>query len=427
MFIDHAKIIVKAGNGGNGVVSFRREKYVPDGGPDGGNGGRGGSVVFLVDSGMRTLMDFRYKKKYVAENGQHGQKKNCYGKDGKNLVIKVPPGTIIKDAKSGLVIADLTESDKPFVVLRGGRGGRGNSEFKTSTRRAPTFAEAGFKGVEKELILELKMIADVGLVGYPNVGKSTLLSMVTKAKPKIANYHFTTIKPNLGVVEVIKGESFVMADIPGLIEGAADGVGLGHDFLRHVERTRLILHVVDVSGVEGRDPIEDYKVISSELLQYNEKLASRPTIVVANKADLIFDEALFADFQSFIEGEGLKMFTISAATGEGVDQLMRYVTEKLAEIPVEPLVQTMTLQDLEMLEEKADPYEINIVKEDDVYVLEGEGVERLIYSTNFDDYDSLRRFEGYLRRRGVFDRLREAGIEEGQTVRIIDFEFEFYD
>ncbi len=427
MFIDHAKIIVKAGDGGNGVVSFRREKYVPDGGPDGGNGGRGGSVVFVVDSGMRTLMDFRYKKKYVAENGQHGQKKNCYGKDGKNLVIKVPPGTMIKDAKSGLLIADLTENDKQFIVLRGGRGGRGNSEFKTSTRRAPTFAEAGFKGVEKELILELKMIADVGLVGYPNVGKSTLLAMVTKAKPKIANYHFTTIKPNLGVVEVIKGESFVMADIPGLIEGAADGIGLGHDFLRHVERTRLILHVVDVSGVEGRDPIEDYKVISKELLQYNEKLAGRPTIVVANKADLIFDEALFNAFCAFVEGEGLKMFTISAATGEGVDQLMRYVTEQLADIPVEPLVKTMTLEDLEALEEKADPYQINIVKDDDVFVLEGEGVERLIYSTNFDDYDSLRRFEGYLRRRGVFDRLREAGIEEGQTVRIIDFEFEFYD
>ncbi len=427
MFIDHAKIIVKAGNGGNGVVSFRREKYVPDGGPDGGNGGRGGSVVFSVDSGMRTLMDFRYKKKYVAENGQHGQKKNCYGKDGKNLIIKVPPGTIIKDAKSGLVIADLTEHDKEFVVLRGGRGGRGNTEFKTSTRRAPTFAEAGFKGVEKELILELKMIADVGLVGYPNVGKSTLLAMVTKAKPKIANYHFTTIKPNLGVVEVVKGESFVMADIPGLIEGAADGVGLGHDFLRHVERTRLILHVVDVSGVEGRDPIEDYKVISGELLEYNEKLANRPTVVVANKADLIFDEAAYQAFKAFVEGEGLKIFTISAATGEGVDQLMRYVTEKLADIPIEPLVEVMTLEDLEMLEEKADPYEINIVKEDDVYVLEGEGVERLIYSTNFDDYDSLRRFEGYLRRRGVFDRLREAGIEEGQTVRIIDFEFEFYD
>ncbi|PID80193.1 MAG: GTPase CgtA [Clostridiales bacterium] len=427
MFIDHAKIIVKAGNGGNGVVSFRREKYVPDGGPDGGSGGRGGSVVFSVDSGMRTLMDFRYKKKYVAENGQHGQKKNCYGKDGKNLIIKVPPGTIIKDAKSGLVIADLTEHDKEFVVLRGGRGGRGNTEFKTSTRRAPTFAEAGFKGVEKELILELKMIADVGLVGYPNVGKSTLLAMVTKAKPKIANYHFTTIKPNLGVVEVVKGESFVMADIPGLIEGAADGVGLGHDFLRHVERTRLILHVVDVSGVEGRDPIEDYKVISGELLEYNEKLANRPTVVVANKADLIFDEAAYQAFKAFVEGEGLKMFTISAATGEGVDQLMRYVTEKLADIPIEPLVEVMTLEDLEMLEEKADPYEINIVKEDDVYVLEGEGVERLIYSTNFDDYDSLRRFEGYLRRRGVFDRLREAGIEEGQTVRIIDFEFEFYD
>ncbi len=427
MFVDHAKITVKAGNGGNGVVSFRREKYVPDGGPDGGNGGRGGHVIFVVDSGMRTLMDFRYKKKYTAENGKNGEKKKCFGKDGENLVIKVPAGTIIKDVKSNIVIADLTKVGDQFIVARGGKGGRGNAEFKTSTRRAPTFAEAGFKGVEKELLLELKMIADVGLVGYPNVGKSTLLARVTKAKPKIANYHFTTIKPNLGVVEVIKGESFVMADIPGLISGAADGVGLGHDFLRHVERTRLILHVVDVSGSEGRDPIEDYQVINQELIQYNEKLAQRPTIVVANKSDIASDNVLLDDFKAFVESKALTLFVISAATGEGVDQLMRYVTEKLATIPVEPLVETMTLDDLETLEEKHNPYEINIIKQDDIYILEGEGIERLIYSTNFDDYDSLRRFEGYLRRRGVFDELRKRGIEEGQTVRIFDFEFEFYD
>ncbi len=427
MFVDQAKIIVKAGDGGNGIVSFRREKYVPDGGPDGGNGGRGGHVILTVDSGMRTLMDFRYKKKYQAANGANGGKKNCYGKDGANLIIKVPPGTLVKDVKSGVVIADLTEQDSQFIVARGGKGGRGNSEFKTSTRRAPTFAEAGFKGVERELQLELKMIADVGLVGYPNVGKSTLLARVSKAKPKIANYHFTTLKPNLGVVEVIRGQSFIMADIPGLIGGAAAGVGLGHDFLRHVERTRLILHVVDVSGVEGRDPIEDYQVIKGELLQYNEKLASRPTVVVANKTDLLGDDQIFEDFKAFIKKEGLTLFSISAATGQGVDQLMRYVTEQLANLPIEPLVEKMTLEDLELLEEKHDPYRIDIVKGDNVYELTGEGIARLVYSTNFDDYDSLRRFEGYLRRRGIFERLREMGIEEGQTVRIFDFEFEFYD
>ncbi len=427
MFVDQAKIIVKAGDGGNGIVSFRREKYVPDGGPDGGNGGRGGHVILKVDSGMRTLMDFRYKRKYQAENGMHGAKKNCYGKDGANLIVKVPPGTLVKDVKTGVVIADLTENDSDFIVARGGKGGRGNSEFKTSTRRAPTFAEAGFKGVERELILELKMIADVGLVGYPNVGKSTLLARVTKAKPKIANYHFTTLKPNLGVVEVIKGQSFVMADIPGLIAGAAQGVGLGHDFLRHIERTRLILHVVDVSGIEGRDPIEDYRVISEELKQYNQKLAERPTVVVANKSDVISDSKLFDAFKAFIKAENLPFFIISAATGEGVDQLMRFVTEQLANLPIEPLVESITLEDLEMLEEKRNPYQIDITKQGDVYELVGEGIARLVYSTNFDDYDSLRRFEGYLRRRGIFDRLREMGIEEGQTVRIFDFEFEFYD
>ncbi len=426
MFVDRAKIYVKAGKGGNGMVSFRREKYVPDGGPDGGNGGRGGNVVIQVDSGMRTLMDFRYKTKYEAESGGDGGKKKCTGKDGDHLVIKVPPGTVIRDLKSGMVLADLMESEAKTVVVRGGRGGKGNTEFKNPTRQAPSFAEAGFKGEEREIELELKMIADVGLVGYPNVGKSTFLSVVTKAKPKIANYHFTTITPNLGVVEVIKGKSFVIADIPGLIEGASEGVGLGHDFLRHVERTRLLIHVVDVSGIEGRDPIADFEQINLELRLYNEKLAKRPMIVVGNKMDMVYDDAQLDAFKAHIAQYDLKLFLISAATQEGLDDVMRYVTEKLDEIPVEDLV---TLVDIDVLEamEANNPFEIKIHQDEDVFVLSGEGIERLMYSTNFDDYESLRRFEGYLRKRDVFKQLRELGIEEGQTVRILDFEFEFYD
>lgn len=427
MFIDHAEITVKAGKGGNGAVSFRREKYVPDGGPDGGNGGKGGHVIFVVDSGMRTLMDFRYKRLYQAEHGEDGKKKNCYGKDGNNLLIKVPPGTVIRDAKRNIVIADLMKEGDQKIVAKGGKGGRGNTEFKTSVRQAPTFAEAGFKGEERVLALELKMIADVGLVGYPNVGKSTLLSVVTKAKPKIGNYHFTTLTPNLGVVEAIKGKSFIMADIPGLIEGAAEGVGLGHDFLRHIERTRLLVHIVDVSGIEGRDPIEDFKQINSELQRYNQKLANRPMIVVGNKADLIYDKEISEDFSAYIKEQDLPYFKISAATQSGISELMQTVTQMLDDIPVEQLVDVVTLDDLEAIEATANPYQIDIRIEDDVYILEGEGIERLMYSTNFDDLESLRRFEGYLRKRDMFKKLREMGIEEGQTVRILDYEFEFYD
>lgn len=426
MFVDRAKISIRAGKGGNGMVSFRREKYVPDGGPDGGNGGRGGNVIIMVDSGMRTLMDFRYKTKYEAEHGGDGGKKKCTGKDGDHLIIKVPPGTLVRDVKSGMILADLMEPDAKTVVARGGKGGRGNTEFKNPTRQAPTFAEAGFKGEERVIELELKMIADVGLVGYPNVGKSTFLSVVTKAKPKIANYHFTTITPNLGVVEAIKGKAFVLADIPGLIEGASDGVGLGHDFLRHVERTRLLIHVVDVSGIEGRDPIADFEQINLELKLYNEKLAKRPMIVVGNKMDMVYDESRLEDFKAHIAKYDMPLFLVSAATQEGMDDVMRLVTERLDTIPVEPLV---TLVDVDVLEamEANNPFEINIHQDEDVFVLSGEGIERLMYSTNFDDYESLRRFEGYLRKRDVFKKLRDMGIEEGQTVRILDFEFEFYD
>lgn len=427
MFVDKAKIHIRAGNGGNGVVSYRKEKYVPDGGPDGGNGGSGGHVIAVVDSGMRTLMDFRYRTRYEGQNGENGAKKKCSGKKGEHLEIRVPPGTLIRDAKTGMILADMTVDGERKIIARGGKGGRGNAEFTTPTRQAPSFAEAGFKGEARDIELELKMLADVGLVGYPNVGKSTILSMMTKAKPKIANYHFTTIKPNLGVVEVIKGKSFVMADIPGLIEGASEGVGLGYDFLRHVERTRLLIHVVDVSGMEGRDPIEDFEQINKELRQYNEKLATRPMVVVGNKMDMVQDETALEAFKAYIQDLGFELFLISAITNSGLEPVMRYVTEQLDVLPIEPLVEVFDIDELEAIEASTSPYVINIRVEGDTFVLEGQGIDRLMYSTNFDDMESLRRFEGYLRKRDIFSKLREMGIEQGQTVRILDYEFEFYD
>lgn len=424
MFVDHAKIIIKSGKGGNGAVSFRREKYVPDGGPDGGDGGKGGNVIAVVDPGMRTLMDFRYRTKYEAESGEDGGKKKCYGKSGENLIIKVPPGTIIRDVETNRVIADLIHPGEERVLAKGGKGGRGNTHFTTSVRQAPTFAEQGDKAVERAISLELKMIADVGLVGYPNVGKSTMLSVLTKAKPKIANYHFTTIKPNLGVVEPIKGKSFVMADIPGLIEGAAEGIGLGHDFLRHVERTRLLIHVVDVSGIEGRDPIVDFDTINNELKLYSEKLAERRQIVVANKTDLV-DEADYQTFIDEMQNRGYAVFKISAVTQLGLKELMDYVTEVLESIPIESLY---TEEDLaEVIIEDESRYEVIVRLEEDVYVVEGYPIERLLYATDFNNVESLRHFEGQLRKRGIFERLKELGIEDGDTVRVIDFEFEFYD
>lgn len=331
MFVDKAKIFVKAGNGGNGSVSFRREKYVPAGGPDGGDGGRGGSIIIEADGALRTLMDFKYKTKYSAPSGEDGSKKRRAGKNGEDLLLKVPEGTIIRDEKTGLVIADLKNSGDRIVVAKGGFGGKGNQHFANAVRQAPAFAKSGTDGQERWIVLELKMIADVGLLGFPNVGKSTFLSIVTSAKPKIANYHFTTITPNLGVVKTRHGESFVMADIPGIIEGAADGVGLGHDFLRHVERTKVLIHIVDISGIEGRDPIEDFEKINSELKLYNEKLATRPQIVVANKSDLLFDDSIYADFKKNLEDNGYEVFKMSAATREGVDEVIDRVVQVLAE------------------------------------------------------------------------------------------------
>lgn len=422
MFVDHATILIKAGKGGDGRVSFRREKYIPEGGPDGGDGGKGGDIIAIVEDGMRTLMDFRYQRHYKAELGEPGGKVNKFGKSGKDLYIKVPMGTIIRDKESGKIIADLVERGQQQVIAKGGKGGKGNWHFKSSVRRTPTFAEQGKVGEEREVILELKMLADVGLLGFPNVGKSTLLSATTMAKPKIANYHFTTLTPNLGVVEVIKGKSFVMADIPGLIEGASEGVGLGHDFLRHVERTRVLIHVVDVSGMEGRDPIEDFNAINKELGLYSEKLVDRIQVIAANKIDLLYEDDQLVRFRAEMEAQGYRVFDISAATGEGIDDLMRYVTELLDTVELPELYTEDDLFTGDDLKSEEIIYDI----EDGVYVVSGIPIDRLVYSTDFNEVDSLRRFQDILNKRGVFDHLREMGIVDGDTVRINDFEFEFY-
>ncbi len=424
MFIDKARIFVKSGNGGNGAVSFRREKYVPAGGPDGGDGGNGASVIFEVDLGLRTLMDFKYQRKYVAEHGEDGSKKRKAGRNGEDLILKVPPGTIIRDEATGLVIADLKEEGDRAVVAKGGRGGKGNQHFANAVRQAPAFARSGSDGVEKWVVLELKMIADVGLLGFPNVGKSTFLSVVTKAKPKIANYHFTTLTPNLGVVQTKFGESFVLADIPGLIEGAAEGVGLGHDFLRHVERTKVLIHIVDISGLEGRDALDDFDKINGELKLYNEKLATRPQVVVANKMDILEDESIFNEFKNELEGRGYKVFKMSAATRQGVDDVIAYVSELLREAEEIELVSEEEMFRPELDEVQDEGLQIDI--EDGVYVVTGKSLRRIMYSVNFDDMESLQYFQKAMESQGVFDRLREMGIEDGDTVRIYEIEFEFY-
>lgn len=424
MFIDKARIFVKSGNGGNGAVSFRREKYVPAGGPDGGDGGNGASVIFEVDLGLRTLMDFKYQRKYVAEHGEDGSKKRKAGRNGEDLILKVPPGTIIRDEATGLVIADLKEEGDRAVVARGGRGGKGNQHFANAVRQAPAFARSGSDGVEKWVVLELKMIADVGLLGFPNVGKSTFLSVVTKAKPKIANYHFTTLTPNLGVVQTKFGESFILADIPGLIEGAAEGVGLGHDFLRHVERTKVLIHIVDISGLEGRDALEDFDKINDELKLYNEKLSTRPQVVVANKMDILEDESVFDEFKNELEKRGYKVFKMSAATRQGVDDVIAYVSELLREAEEIELVSEEEMFRPELDEQQDEGLQIDI--EDGVYVVTGKSLRRIMYSVNFDDMESLQYFQKAMESQGVFDRLREMGIEDGDTVRIYEIEFEFY-
>ncbi|MDM8310508.1 MULTISPECIES: GTPase ObgE [Clostridium] len=422
MFIDRAKIFVKSGDGGHGSISFRREKYVPLGGPDGGDGGRGGDVILVADRNMTTLLDFTYKRKYVAEKGGNGEGSKCYGKDGEKLIIKVPMGTIVKDQESGKIMADLSHEGDTYVVCRGGKGGKGNAKYATPTRQAPQFAEPGMPGEERFIVLELKLLADVGLLGFPNVGKSTLLSMVSKARPKIANYHFTTLKPNLGVVSMPGIQNFVIADIPGIIEGAAEGVGLGLDFLRHVERTRVLIHVVDISGVEGRDPIEDFLKINEELKKYSIKLWDRPQIVAANKSDMLFDEEVYENFKKKVNELGYdKVFKISAATNEGVSDLMKEAARLLSEIPVKDLEIDET--EKFMPEEKKFTYEINV--EDGVYVITGTFVDRLLLAVNVNDPDSLRYFHKVLRNKGIIDELVSMGIEDGDYVRLNDFEFEF--
>ena len=425
MFIDKARIFVKAGNGGNGAVSFRREKYVPAGGPDGGDGGRGANIIMVADTGLRTLMDFKYKKKYSAQHGEDGSKKKRAGKNGEDLILSVPEGTVIRDEKTGLIIADLKKAGDQAVVARGGYGGKGNQHFANAVRQAPAFAKSGTDGQERWITLELKMIADVGLLGFPNVGKSTFLSVVTSAKPKIANYHFTTLTPNLGVVQTRHGESFVIANIPGIIEGAADGVGLGHDFLRHVERTKVLVHIVDISGIEGRDPIDDFEKINEELRLYNERLSTRPQLVVANKSDLLFDESIYENFKKTMEEKGYEVFKMSAVTRDGVDQVIDRVSQLLNEVEEVELVsqEEMYRPELDVDDEAGLKIEVD---EDGIYVVTGKELRRIMYSVNFDDMESLQFFQAQMEAKGVFDMLREAGIEDGDTVKIYELEFEFY-
>ena len=423
MFTDYVKIIAKAGDGGNGAISFRREKYVAAGGPDGGDGGKGGDIYFEVDPNSNTLIDFRFKKKFKAENGNNGEGSNKYGKSGENLTIKVPIGTVIKDASNNRVLADLSQEGQRELVLKGGRGGKGNAHFATSTRQAPRFSQDGENGEETELILELKLLADVGLIGFPNVGKSTFLGRTTSATPKIADYHFTTLEPNLGVVKTDYGDSFVIADIPGIIEGASEGVGLGLQFLRHIERTRLLLHVIDVSGSEGRDPVDDFNKINSELQKYSKKLSKRTQIIVANKIDSMQDEKLYKNLENLAKEKKLEIFKISAVTGEGVDKLIKHVSELLKILPKEDLIEYEDKK-VYKLEEKDD---YTIRKDDGKFVIEGEPVERIMRRVNIADNESLYYFQKNLDELGVNQRLKEMGIQEGDIVKIADYELEWED
>ena len=420
-FVDKVTITVRAGDGGNGAVTFHREKYVAAGGPDGGDGGRGGDIIFEVDDNMSTLMDFRYKRKYVAANGADGQGKRCSGRVGQSLHIRVPRGTLLRDADSGAIMHDMS-SGEPFVAARGGRGGWGNQHFATPTRQVPRFAKPGLPGESHTILLELKLLADVGLVGFPNVGKSTLLSVVSKAHPKIANYHFTTLFPNLGVVYVSEGSSFVMADIPGIIEGASDGAGLGHDFLRHIDRCRLLVHVVDVSGSEGRDPVADFDAINAELAQYSPELATRPQIVVANKTDIMEDEALLEKLRAHVEEAGYPLFALSAASHTGTRELVLKIAEKLSTLPPVTVYEPEYVPRPPKLDTSAP---LNITVDDNTYIVEGPWLERLMANVNFSDYESRMYFDKMLRQSGLFDTLEDMGIQDGDIVSMYDLEFEY--
>ncbi len=426
MVIDYVKISVKAGDGGNGAVSFRREKYVAAGGPDGGDGGRGGNVYFKVDSNTSTLLDFKYKKKFKAENGKNGEGARKIGKSGQDLYISVPKGTIIRDVDKNVVVADLSEEGQEFLIARGGRGGKGNARFATPTRQVPNFAEQGHKGAEKNLELELKMLADVGLVGFPNVGKSTLISRVSSAKPKIANYHFTTLDPALGVVKPHNGEPFVMADIPGIIEGASEGIGLGIEFLKHVERTRLLLHVLDVAGSEGRNPVEDFNKINDELKNYSKILASKKQIVVANKMDIANDEKLINEVEELCKEKKLKLFKISAATNDGLDELIDYIAQELKTIPKEDIVEVDQMYGIE--DEIVDQewnIEIESRKDGRYYILKGAPIERLMSKVNVFDVESRQYMQKILRQIGVMDKLKEMEISNGDFIEIDGYILEY--
>ena len=432
MFVDRAKIYIKSGKGGDGAVTFRREPFVPEGGPDGGDGGRGGDVIFMADRNLRTLMDFKYKKKYEAEAGQNGMKKKRFGKAGENLIIKVPLGTVIIDEASGLVMKDLTEDGESFVAAKGGRGGRGNTNFKNSVRQAPNFAEAGGAAKERNVILELKLIADVGLVGFPNVGKSSLLAVATSAQPKIANYHFTTIDPNLGVVKIYDS-SFVMADIAGIIEGASEGLGMGFKFLKHIERTKVLIHVVDVSGSEGRNPIDDFNKINKELEAYSPRILKKPQLVAANKIDMIDeDDPQYLEFKKYVEDLGYKVFPMSAPLNLGVEEILGAALNELNRIEQDPSLQEEDMTEFFDFEaEDNDPTYRDIIcgydEEEDVYTLSGKQLSKIFKSTNFNDMGSLRYLYKYIEKKGAIEKLKEMGLEEGDIIRIEDYDLEFWD
>ncbi len=421
MFIDSAKIKVISGKGGDGKVSFRREKYIPAGGPDGGDGGRGGSIIFKADDNLSTLLDFRYKKKYAASPGENGGSKRCKGKDGEDLIIRVPRGTLIRETETGKIIRDISDNE-PFTLAKGGNGGWGNTHFATPTRQAPRFAKPGQPGIERDVTLELKLLADVGLIGFPNVGKSTLLSMASAARPKIANYHFTTLSPNLGVVRIGEEQSFVMADIPGIIEGAHEGAGLGHDFLRHIDRCRLLLHLVDASGIEGRDPVEDIKTINSELKSYNEELASRKQILVANKVDILGEDRMPLErLKKYAEGNGLLYTELSAATGKGVKELLHLTWKELSKLPPVKVYEPEFVE----TEPENTGREWSVDKVEDYFVVSGAWAEKIMGSVNIDDYESRQYMDRMLKNAGVYDKLEEMGVKEGDFVVIGDFEFEY--
>lgn len=426
MFADRAKIIIKSGKGGNGHISFRREKYVPNGGPDGGDGGRGGDIVFLADDGINTLSDYRYKRKFAAQNGEDGKKKNCHGKDGEDLILKVPRGTVIKEAESGKVIADMSGDNERQIILKGGRGGVGNQHFATSTMQAPKYAKPGQEGMEIEVLLELKVIADVGLIGFPNVGKSTFLSRVTNAQPKIANYHFTTLSPNLGVVDLDGGKGFVIADIPGLIEGASEGIGLGHEFLRHIERTKVMVHMVDAASTEGRDPIADIYAINQELAAYNQELLKKPQVIAANKTDAIFGEEndVLEKLKAEFETEDTKIFPISAVSGKGLKELLYYVRDLLDRMEDVPIVYE---QEYDPLLHRFQEDDYTITRADDAaFVVEGPKIEKMLGYTNIDSEKGFLFFQKFLKEQGILKELEELGIIDGDTVRMYGHEFDYY-